>query len=105
MLEKIAENMMEKTSTELAALKKKLDKEFTPEQKKLLEITGKQINALRSADLPAELKLKIEKEFLRLITRHPNWKRHRAIRIAGEKFNVKFLFNEKKETDKPIEHE
>lgn len=51
-----------------------------------------QLKELVTADLPADLKKKIAMEYWRLKVAHPNWKVHKAMKRAGEKFNVKFEF-------------
>jgi hypothetical protein len=40
--------------------------------------------------IPAETKKLIAAEYLRLIQLHPKWKNSKAMRKAGEKYNVKF---------------
>jgi hypothetical protein len=62
------------------------------------ELSDKQINRdmqaneLQAADIPAETKRLIAIEYDRLCKQHPNWKAHRLMRKAGEKYNVKFEF-------------
>jgi hypothetical protein len=53
------------------------------------ELTRKDLNA---ADIPADKKKLIAAEYMRLCRKHPNWKAHKAMRKAGEKYNVKFTF-------------
>lgn len=51
-----------------------------------------QLNELATANLPADLKKKIAIEYWKLKLAHPNWKVHKAMKRAGEKYNVKFEF-------------
>ena len=47
---------------------------------------------LEAANIPDDIKQKIAAEYWRLCKLHPAWKAHRAMRKAGEKFNIKFEF-------------
>lgn len=51
-----------------------------------------QENALQLSDIPANVKTKIAQEYKQLCIKHPLWKKHRAMRKAGEAFNIKFEF-------------
>jgi hypothetical protein len=47
---------------------------------------------LTAADLPEDTKKLIAAEYKRLKRLHPTWKPSKAARKAGEKYNVKFMF-------------
>lgn len=51
-----------------------------------------QAKELEAANIPEETKRKIATEYMRLCRQHPDWKAHRLMRKAGEKYNVKFEF-------------
>lgn len=44
------------------------------------------------SNLSPEIRAKISSEYLRLKEQYPKWKEDRLMRKAGEKFNVKFIF-------------
>jgi hypothetical protein len=49
---------------------------------------------LEASSIPDDLKKLIAAEYVRLRGLHPEWKIYKAMRKAGEKYNVKFEFNE-----------
>jgi hypothetical protein len=51
-----------------------------------------QAKELEAADIPDHTKKLIAVEYIRLCRLHPKWKAYKAMRKAGEKFNVKFVF-------------
>ena len=51
-----------------------------------------QAEALELSDMPANTKKLIAAEYMRLRRIHPKWKVSKAMRKAGEKYNVKFEF-------------
>ena len=51
-----------------------------------------QAKDLDAASIPDATKKLIAAEYKRLCKQHPSWKAHRLMRKAGEKYNVKFVF-------------
>jgi hypothetical protein len=64
----------------------------TPEQQEKNKAWHLQGQELTTADIPEDTKKLIAAEFMRLKKLHPNWKPSKAARKAGEKYNVKFMF-------------
>jgi hypothetical protein len=64
----------------------------TPEQKEKAKAWHLQGQELTVADIPEDTKKLIATEYFRLKRLHPNWKPSKAERKAGEKYNVKFMF-------------
>lgn len=52
-----------------------------------------QLEELNKSGLTKELKDKISQRFMMLAMKNPTWKISRALRKAGEFYNVKFEFN------------
>lgn len=58
-------------------------------------VQNQQLNELQAANLDPVLKENIANEYLRLCRRHPEWRKVRAMRKAGEKFGIQFEFTDK----------
>jgi hypothetical protein len=68
------------------------DSEFTVEESEKDKATKAQLTAMESLlGISAETKKLIAAEYMRLIRLHPKWKNSKAMRKAGEKYNVKFI--------------
>lgn len=52
----------------------------------------KQLDEFMLSNLPADLKTKIAERYKELCIKHPEWKKHRAMRKAGEAYHIKFIF-------------
>jgi hypothetical protein len=65
---------------------------LTPEQREKDKAWHLQGKELEVADIPEDTKKLIAAEYMRLKRLHPNWKPSKAARKAGEKYNVKFMF-------------
>jgi hypothetical protein len=67
---------------------------FIGKPKETAKPSNRQLQAkeLEAANIPDDKKKLIAAEYMRLCKLHPNWKAHRAMRKAGEKYNVKFDF-------------
>ena len=60
----------------------------------LLQVTEKQLKCLVDAGLDPVTTDRIATEFLRLCRIHPDWRRVKAMRKAGEKYGVEFKFTD-----------
>jgi hypothetical protein len=65
------------------------------EQRKQIDVSRElTLKDMGVANIPDATKKLIAAEYMRLCRKHPNWKAHKAMRKAGEKYSVKFTFDD-----------
>lgn len=63
-------------------------------QREKAKASDLQLKELNAADISAETKKLIAGEYVRLRRLHPKWRVSKAMRKAGEKYSIKFVFHE-----------